>query len=153
MAQHFSRPLPRLPAPVRQSAVVAYRLDEHGAIEVLLVSSRSTGRWVVPKGDVKPTLSAAKSAAKEAFEEAGIGGKVRKKALGSYRYFKADDARGRPHDVEVFAMEVKTVKARWPERKERVREWLPVETAARLVCERELRQLILELPQKIEKVE
>lgn len=135
---------------VPQSAVVAYRLGEHGGIEVLLVSSRSTGRWVVPKGDLKRGMSPAKSAAEEAFEEAGIQGKVKRKPLGTYRYFKADDVRGRPHDVDVFAMEVTAVKDRWPERKERIREWLPVETAARLVCERELRQLILDLPRAIE---
>lgn len=118
---------------------------------MLLVSSRSTGRWVVPKGDVKKGHTPAKSAAEEAMEEAGIGGKVSKKALGNYRYFKADDPRGRPHEVEVFAMEVTAVKDRWPEKNQRVREWLPVDMAARMVCERDLRQLILDLPVALEK--
>jgi hypothetical protein len=53
--------------------------------------------------------------------------------------------------VEVFAMEVTTVKSRWPERNQRVREWLSVDMAARMVCERDLRQLILDLPASLEK--
>lgn len=134
---------------VAQSAVLAYRRGKKG-LEVLLVTSRRTRRWVLPKGNVEDGMTAAESAAKEAYEEAGVKGKVAKRELGSYRYLKPDEDEGQSYAVRVFPMEVTAVKSSWPEKDERRREWMPVETAAKMVHEKKLRKILLNFP-KIQK--
>lgn len=120
-----------------QSAVIPYRLRD-GRLEVLLITSRKRKRWVLPKGVREPDLSAAESAAKEALEEAGIGGRVSAEAVGRYAYRKW----GGTCRVEVFAMEVESVLDRWAE-DFREREWLTPEEAARRVDEPALQRLLL----------
>lgn len=133
----------------RQSAVIPYRCGaRHGrgdGLEVLLVTSRKRKRWVPPKGVVEPGMSAADSAAKEAFEEAGIRGRVDVRPLGAYRYRKW----GATCTVEVFAMEVTEEFAGWPESDIRTREWLSPEEAASRVDEAELKRMIADLPERV----
>jgi 8-oxo-dGTP pyrophosphatase MutT (NUDIX family) len=73
---------------IRQVATLPYRVDETGVISVLLITSRRTRRWVIPKGNRIPGLSLHKAAAQEAFEEAGVTGVASAKSLGKYRYDK-----------------------------------------------------------------
>ena len=120
-----------------QSAVIPYRLRA-GVMEVLLVTSRKRKRWVVPKGIVEPSLSAAESAAKEALEEAGIRGRVLAAPAGRYEYRKW----GGTCVVEVFTMQVEEVLEHWPE-EYRDREWLRPEEAASRVQEPALEALLL----------
>lgn len=114
-----------------------------GGLEMLLVSSRETRRWIIPKGWPMAGLEPAAAAAREAFEEAGVEGRVAANSLGHYHYPKRlKDGSVRHCRVEVFALEVVGQHADWPERAERTRRWLPPEQAAAAVAEPELAQLM-----------
>ncbi|MEO5346381.1 MAG: NUDIX hydrolase [Magnetococcus sp. YQC-9] len=124
----------------RQSAVIPIR-GEGESLQVLLISSRSRSRWIIPKGIVEPNLSPADSAAKEAFEEAGIRGRVHPEALGVYDYPKW----GGTCVAEVFVMRVDEVMDRWMESfRERV--WLSLEEAIVRVQEEKLREIMGKVP-------
>jgi len=129
-------------AKVRQSAVLPFRWRK-GRLELLLVTSLDTGRWVVPKGNIAPDHTPRESAEKEAFEEAGIRGAVSKKDIGHYAYKKADVKGGAICRVELFPMRVETVEDDWPEQAMRRRKWMPVERAAAAVAEPRLSELML----------
>ncbi|NNJ93833.1 MAG: NUDIX hydrolase, partial [Halobacteria archaeon] len=94
----------------KQSGVIPIR-KRHGKIELLMVTSTNKKRWVIPKGVKEPDLSLKKSAIKEAWEEAGVRGKVSKPAIGAYRYRKW----GGVCTVEVYVMEVSKVVSHWQE--------------------------------------
>lgn len=128
----------------RQSAVIPYRFGAEG-LEVLLITSRKRKRWVLPKGVVEPGMIPADSAEKEAFEEAGIEGRVDDRPLGVYQYRKW----GGVCTVEVFAMRVTGDSDDWPEADIRTREWLPLSEAAGRVDEAELKELITSLPERV----
>lgn len=128
----------------RQSAVIPFRRGATG-LAVLLITSRRRRRWVVPKGVVEPNLSPADSAAKEAFEEAGIRGQVLPDPLGFYQYEKW----GGICRVEVYAMEVEQELSSWPE-EFRGRAWLTPAQAAERVREPELKDLINGLTSSLE---
>ena len=70
-----------------QYAALPWRMTD-GTLEVLLLTSRGTGRWVIPKGWPHDSFSSAHSAAQEAYEEAGIRGAITREPIGSYRYDK-----------------------------------------------------------------
>ena len=108
----------------RQSGIIPYRL-ERDDLQVLLITTRGTGRWVIPKGNIGKGHSARQAAEREAFEEAGIRGDVQKEPLGSYTYGKAlKDGTSRPTVVKVFAMHVLKEAKVWPEMAERRSEWM-----------------------------
>jgi len=111
----------------RQSGVIPFRRGSDGP-EVLLITSRTRKRWILPKGVVEPELTPAVSAVNEAFEEAGVRGRLTEPSLGSFTYAKWDGI----CTVEVFAMAVDEVLDEWPERAERSRRWLPLADAAGL---------------------
>lgn len=125
----------------RQSAVIPYRLQKN-KLQVLLVGSSKRNHWVVPKGIHEPGLSAQKSAAHEAYEEAGIRGTVSKTILGKYEYPKW----GATCTVEVYAMQVKEIlpESDWEEA-HRGRKWLSADVAASLVKEQALIPMIRSL--------
>lgn len=112
-------------------------------LEILLITSRETRRWVIPKGWPIPGHSAAESAAREAYEEAGVRGQMTEQAIGQYCYSKRLRIGAKKRfRVDVFAMEVTEVLDLWPEAHERARQWLSPEEALTLVAERELAALI-----------
>lgn len=113
-----------------QSAVIPYRI-RGGQIEVLLVTSRGKGRWIVPKGAIERDLEAHESAEKEAHEEAGVQGQVSPVSLGCYRHGRTKKA----PIVEVFLMRVDRELTAWPEADERERRWIPLEEVYRYVDE------------------
>ena len=129
------------PPPV-QSAVLAWRMGEKGP-EILLITSLETGRWIVPKGWPEADETLAASAEREAFEEAGIRGRVSQTPIGTYHYSKAS-ASGleRRCEVQVFAMEVDEAEKRWPEKHQRDRRWLAPGDAAKRVLEPALAEMI-----------
>lgn len=130
-----------------QSSVIPYRMKK-GKPQILIVSSSKKKHWVVPKGIREPGLSARKSAAKEALEEAGVEGKVGRKMIGSYIY----DKWGATCTVEVFPMKVTKVipKKYWDER-HRGREWVSPKQAALKLRQQELVPMVLSLAKKLEK--
>lgn len=125
----------------RQSGVIPYRWND-GAIQVLLITSMGGKRWIVPKGIVERDLGPLRSAALEAFEEAGATGVVAPTSIGRYCYQKW----GGTCQVEVFSMEVATIADDWPERDARQREWVSVPEALARLGEPGLKALIAALP-------
>ena len=126
-----------------QYAALPWRKAGGGRREVLLVTSRETGRWVLPKGWPMKRRSPSEAAAREAFEEAGVRGDVCREALGAYTYLKAfNEALAFRCEVQVFALQVTRELKDWPERAERTRRWFSPEEAAAAVDEPELQALI-----------
>jgi 8-oxo-dGTP pyrophosphatase MutT (NUDIX family) len=126
-----------------QYGVIAARRTADGAVEVLLITSRDTGRWVVPRGNPIAGKSPEESAAQEAYEEAGIIGPVGTEAIGSYTYEKRRRLRSAvPAVVHLFRMDVAEERDDWPEKGERERRWFQVEEAAAAVHEADLAALI-----------
>ena len=129
----------------RQCAALPFAWDG-GELRVLLVTSRETRRWVLPKGWMEKRLSPHALAAKEAFEEAGVVGEVERRPIGRYDYLK----RG-PRDrltacsVRVFPLRVERLLDKWPERRQRRREWFSPAEAAMAVEETGLVTLLLQL--------
>ncbi len=121
----------------RQSAVIPF-IVEGSCVKVFLINSRKSKHWIVPKGIVEEKLSPPESAAKEAFEEAGIKGQVRPEPVGSYTYDKWDGV----CNVEVFAMEVDEIFQDWEEKSFRNRTVVGIEEAAEMVFPEELRAII-----------
>ena len=132
----------------RQIAALPLRL-KGGAVEVLMITSRDTGRWVVPKGWTMKSVKPWAAAAIEALEEAGAKGHVARDACGTYAYDKRlQDGATVPCRVQVYPMVVDKLKSDWKEKDERERRWFPVAEAADLVDEPELSSLLIRLKRK-----
>ncbi|MBL4916330.1 NUDIX hydrolase [Szabonella alba] len=138
----------RTGAEALQHGALCWREGAQGR-EVLLVTSRETGRWVIPKGWPIKGLSPSETAAREAWEEAGVKPAAPEEMwpLGDYGYDKVLDRGGaaervQPCRVQVHALRVAVLTQDFPEREERDRRWCPASEAARLVEEPELRRLI-----------
>jgi 8-oxo-dGTP pyrophosphatase MutT (NUDIX family) len=113
-----------------------------GRPEVLLVTTRRTGRWTVPKGWPLEDTLGGECAAREAFEEAGILGRIEPRSLGAFEYWK-NSKQGRVIlQVTAFALHVDRILQEWPERGERRRTWFAPEVAAKLVGNEQLAVLI-----------
>jgi len=128
--------------PGRQFAALPYR-DRNG-LEVLLLTSRETRRWIIPKGWPMMGKTPHAAAAREAKEEAGVVGRVSKKVIGSFDYVKRLK-NGAPLQctVDVFPLKVSKQLTHWPEQGQRTAHWCAPEEAAELVEEPELSALIL----------
>ena len=134
----------------RQCGVLPVRFSPAGEVEVLLITSRETRRWVMPKGWPMKGRTAAEAAEIEAYEEAGVRGRTAKKRIGAYHYRKTELSGGaRDLKVDVFLMHVQQELLDWPERRERERTWFSAEVAANLVAEDGLARLIRRLPRLI----
>ncbi len=127
---------------LKQVGALPFRCSKDGGVEVLLVTSRDTGRWIIPKGWPSKRLKDHAAAAREAREEAGVVGKIRPKPVGDYVYLKRRADSSRLVDVAVFLLAVRKERKRWPECKQRKRGWFPADAAARMVQEPRLRVLI-----------
>jgi 8-oxo-dGTP pyrophosphatase MutT (NUDIX family) len=114
-----------------------------GARKLLLITSRETGRWVLPKGWPIAGLADHEAAAQEAWEEAGVRcTEVAPEPIGAYRYEKRlKDGRTAPVEAAVYVAEVAELAPRYPEAAERTRRWFSPREAARLVAEPTLRAL------------
>lgn len=133
------------PEQPRQSAALPWR-RANGRLEVLLVTSRETRRWVIPKGWAMEGLTAAQSAAREAHEEAGVEGRIETSPMGTFGYEKRlKNGAMQPVRVEVFRFEVEAEHGVWPEAGERLRRWMTPVEAAGLVAEPELKALLMNL--------
>ncbi len=125
-----------------QVAALPYRMSS-GEIEVLLITSRDSGRWLIPKGWLMKRRSGSEAAAVEAFEEAGIRGAVATSPLGAYTYQKTmKDGAAALCQVQVYPMAVKSQAKKYKEKGQRQLQWLPPHQAAEQVAEPELAALI-----------
>jgi 8-oxo-dGTP pyrophosphatase MutT (NUDIX family) len=125
-----------------QVAALPWRKGPQG-VEVMLITSRDTGRWVLPKGWPEKREAFWDAAAREAAEEAGLSGEVARKPAGRYFYSKAmSSGRDIPCEVLVYPLKVETVADKWKEKRERSRKWVSPAEAQRLVNEADLGELI-----------
>jgi len=127
--------------PRPQLAALPWRQGE--GLEILLITSRETGRWVIPKGWPMKGRSPFAAAAIEAREEAGVVGEIAKSPTGAYLYVKfRKTGRGQPCKVKVFALKVTGQEEEWLEKGQRTVRWFPADAAAAAVQERQLARLI-----------
>lgn len=134
-----------MPKTLRQIAALPWRHAAAG-IEIMLITSRETRRWVIPKGWPISGLSPAQAAAREAFEEAGIGGQMSNKPLGHFEYDKRlQDGRLQRCEVTVFGLEQVIQHPDWPEQGQREAQWFRVPDAANAVQEPGLAAIIRRL--------
>jgi 8-oxo-dGTP pyrophosphatase MutT (NUDIX family) len=133
----FGAPPPRI-----QAAALPWRRRADGRLEFLLITSRDTGRWVLPKGWPEHGETLAAAAAREAAEEAGVSGWIDEAECGIYHYEKSHSSGlGWPCAVHVYRLEVHALADEWPERGRR-RAWFAPEEAAVRVDEPELAELL-----------
>lgn len=131
-----------------QYAALPWR-REKGAIEILLITSLNTRRWIVPKGWPVDKLTPPECAAHEALEEAGVAGNVAEKALGTYRYKKLrKSGEILPCVVHVYAMEVQSRSRTWVEKKARESRWCSVPDALERLKDTGLRRLIVKFAKR-----
>ena len=116
---------------------------EDGSVRVLLVTSRETRRWVIPKGWPMKDRRTYEAAAREALEEAGLIGRPGKDPIGSYTYIKRRNTRSDSCRVDVYALEVRRQLIAWREKGQRELQWFTLEDAASVVEEPELAALLL----------
>ena len=130
---------------ITQYAALPFAL-KNGRPRVMLVTSRGRGRWIIPKGWPEKELAPHACAAKEAYEEAGIVGKIEEIPLGTYRYRKRLGSGGMTtFEVKAYLLEVERQLRDWPEKGQRETRWMAPGRAARLVSEDGLVQLLLSL--------
>ena len=127
-----------------QYGALPYRFTPEAAIEILIVTTRQSRRWIIPKGWPIKGLKPPNSAAREAFEEAGVRGRVRGKSIGLFTYDKVIDESGLRVSCEVlvFPLLVKRQSEAWPEREQRMAQWVAPGKAVALIREPELKALV-----------
>lgn len=131
------------PPPRQQVAALCWR-ETGGEIEILLVTTRNTGRWTPPRGWPMAGKTASEAASQEAWEEAGVIGAAAETPIGAYRYdkFLSKGGIGAPVEVRLFPLEVRKRKKTFPEANQRKQKWMSRNEAANAVRETELKRLI-----------
>jgi len=109
-----------------QYGALPYRISALGELEILLVTTRQSGRWIIPKGSPIKGLKATASAAQEAYEEAGVRGIVKTRPIGKFCFDKnLEEGVAIPCEVSVFALYVTNQYDSWPEQAQRTSRWFP----------------------------
>jgi len=124
-----------------QFAALCYRYSDD-KLEICMVTSRKSKRWILPKGWPMHKQTPAQAAATEAWEEAGVTGKAIDHCLGAYSYVKPLSDNPTPVVVMVYPLHVADIAAKWPEMKQRKRKWVPQRKAAKKLQEPELRRIV-----------
>jgi phosphohistidine phosphatase len=119
-----------------QSGVIPYRIIK-GKIFILLITSRSKGHWIIPKGIIETGLSPEKSALKEAIEEAGILGEIIGDVVARYDVTKWEDV----CHVQLYLMKVTEIFDIWEEQDFRKRQWVELKAVPKIVKKKKLRKI------------
>lgn len=106
--------------------------------KIVLITARGSGRWIIPKGYIEKGMSPAESAAKEAWEEAGIIGRVRHEEIGTYSYRRPSGI----FSVRIYPLEVESLLEQWDEMHVRQRRLVTPSEAIEMICHKELRSLV-----------
>jgi len=125
-----------------QFAALCYR-EKDEKLEFCIITSRGTGRWIIPKGWPMHGETPMDAAATEAYEEAGVRGKVFPQPVGVYTYYKVRSEDALPCIAVVYPLKVKRELPKWPEKKQRQRKWVSRKKAAELLDDVELREIVL----------
>lgn len=133
-----------------QFGALPYRIADGGGLQILLITSRTTRRWIVPKGWPIKGMKPAKAAAREAFEEAGVTGTVSAKPLGTFVYDKTLDEEGEvvPCEVTVFPLLVDRQARAWPEQHQRETRWFDLADVYGVIGEQGLFRIIADFAVK-----
>ena len=132
-----------------QVGALPYRRREDGTFEILLVTTRGTGRWMIPKGWPMIRKSYAEAAAQEAYEEAGVRGTANPVELGRFDHEKSRFPESSLHcTIAVFPLPVEEELERWPERGQRTRRWFSIAEAAQAVQSPHLAKIIAAVEQR-----
>jgi 8-oxo-dGTP pyrophosphatase MutT (NUDIX family) len=124
-----------------QFAALCFRMRA-GKPQILLITSRGSGRWIIPKGWPVDGVTPAQSAAREAWEEAGVTGKVYDQCLGLYSYSKSLRGTGLPIVAMIYPVKVDALASNYPEEGQRVRKWFSQKKASSLVAQPELARIL-----------
>ncbi|KKB09969.1 NUDIX hydrolase [Devosia chinhatensis] len=131
------------PSALRQAGALPYALVD-GRMAFLLVTSRRSGKWIFPKGAIEPGLTPWDSAANEALEEAGVSGAIEQTPVGSYRASIGNDGVTLV-DVDLYPLLVTQQHEHWREDNQRLRHWVTLSEAKRLLADRSLGRLAAQL--------
>ncbi len=124
-----------------QFGALCYRIRD-GKVQILLITSRGQGNWIIPKGWPMAEETPASAAATEALQEAGAIGVLSDQVVGFYSYTKSHEGDNLPCVVAVFPLQVNKMLKDFPEKGERKRRWYDQKKAADMVSEPELRRII-----------
>jgi 8-oxo-dGTP pyrophosphatase MutT (NUDIX family) len=127
-----------------QCGALPFSITEEGEVRVLLVTTRGKRDWIIPKGWPIPKLTAGATAAREAYEEAGlVGAVIGEKPIGCYRYEKRHNSgKAAIHEVSVYLFAVKRQLRKWPEKAERETRWFAPTEASTLVVQAGLAEIL-----------
>jgi ADP-ribose pyrophosphatase YjhB (NUDIX family) len=124
-----------MPKALKQFAALPVAMMD-GCMQVLLITSRETRRWIIPKGHPEKNLGASALASLEAFEEAGVAGNIEPEPIGRYQCSKRlASGKSLPCEVTVFRLDVTRYLEDWKEKGERERRWLPLAEAAEVASD------------------
>ena len=141
LARHHSA-APRTAESLLQYGALPWRLTRRGNVKVLLITSRETKRWLVPKGWPIKGKSPRQAAMREAFEEAGVFGDLDPEPIGAYDYLKTlDDGSRALCSVVLYSLQVRGTLVHWPERTQRKRRWHDLSAATEAVSDTGLKGL------------
>jgi 8-oxo-dGTP pyrophosphatase MutT (NUDIX family) len=130
-----------------QVAALPWRM-RNGKVEVCLVTSRGTGRWILPKGWPERHLGHAEAAAVEAYEEAGLRGKADPEPCGSFSASKGVEPDLQLNvRLDVFLLPEPEQLEEFPEKGERKVKWMALEVAMETADEPGLKALLASLRQ------
>lgn len=132
--------------PLIQYAALPLRITDDGQPSVLLITTRETRRWIIPKGRPEKGLAPHEVAEREAFEEAGLLGRISPEVLTRFKSEKRLKS-GKIRDcvIQVHLLEVERELDDWPEKAERQRQWMTPSEAALMVGEPGLVEVFLKL--------
>ncbi|MEA5570850.1 NUDIX hydrolase [Calothrix sp. UHCC 0171] len=122
---------------LKQSGVVPYRVN-NGSLEVLLITTRDRQSWVIPKGGIVNKMTPHDSAAKEAWEEAGVIGQVNSSEIGSYKYRK----NGKTYHVKMYTLPVERESYQFPEAGKRFKQWVKAHEVGKHVKKSSLKRIL-----------
>lgn len=137
-------------ADARQVAALPYKRTRKGALKFLIMTSRGTRRFVIPKGWPMKRLRDHDAAAREAFEEAGVRGKIQRLPIGVYVYWKRMSRVFKLVEVDLFPLRVTRQAKQWPEKGQRAMAWLKAQDAILLLDEPMLKTLVKEFVEQME---
>lgn len=126
----------------RQFGALPFHVDQDGTPRVFLVTSRGSGRWIIPKGNPISGLAPHKVAAREALEEAGLVGHIQRDCIGTFKFDRRHRGSQIIYHVDVYALEVDRQLRRWAEAGQRSVQSCDLATALSLVTLPSLSALI-----------